>query len=80
MLRARTHFNTENAARGLADFLSAVRLNCRHYTARRNPGMPVPNASIAGRISYSRLPAWFRRWVRNTVGSSPYLSWWWLNR
>jgi len=80
MVRARTHFNSENLARGMADFLAAVQLNSRNYPARRSLGMPVPGGSIGKTISYSRLPAWFRGWVRNAVGSHPHLSWWWLNR
>jgi len=80
MVRARIHFNSDNLAKGMRDFLSAVQVNSRNYPARRSLGMPVLNASIAKSISYSSLPTWFRRWVRNAVGSYPYVSWWWLNR
>ena len=80
MTRARTHFNSGVLAKGMVNFLGVVQLNSRNHPPRRNIGTPVLTASIVPKISYSKLPPSFRNWVRNMVGSHPYLSWWWLNR
>ncbi len=80
MRRARTHFNSENQAQGLSDFLSAIQLNARNHPPQRSAGLPILAAATAPRASYASLPPWFRGWVRNVVGCHPHLSWWLLNR
>ena len=80
MVRARTDFNCEKLAKGLGDFLNAVLLNSQSQPARRKSGMPEFSAPLTEKVNYRSLPPGIRSWVRNTVGSSPHLSWWWLNR
>jgi glycosyltransferase involved in cell wall biosynthesis len=76
--RARSNFNADKLAQGISNLIRAVKLNSAKDPPRRYVGAPGPRTAAA--ISYSRLPAWFRQWIRNTVSNHPYLSWWWLNQ
>ncbi len=80
MDRARGHFNREILATGMNDFLKAVLSNAAVSPSRRESGAAKLEEPLTIHKTYSRLPSGLRDWVRSTVGSSPKLSWWWLNR
>jgi glycosyltransferase involved in cell wall biosynthesis len=80
--RARTEFNSMTMGGRLCKFLKNVKTHSKNHPAERWLGRPpeMVNVAAKGRFNYQRLPPRFREWVRNTVGSSPHLSSWWLNR
>jgi glycosyltransferase involved in cell wall biosynthesis len=82
MHRARTEFNEERMGAGLCKFIKKVKAHSEIHPPERLPGLPpeTPVADVKGQFKYQHLPPRFREWARNTVGSSPRLSWWWLNR
>lgn len=80
MTRAREDFNYGRQATQLIDYLSKVKANFKLYPSERKLGYPEASGQITNQSIYHKLPLSFRKWIRNTIGSSPRLSYWLINR
>jgi len=82
MERARTHFNDSIMTARLCSFLESVRANAQTNKSERIAGIPLEIQTQASTIGahYQRVPLGLRQWVRNSIGRSPRLSHWLLNR
>jgi glycosyltransferase involved in cell wall biosynthesis len=80
MRRARTVFSETAMVAKLLEFLDQVQSNTRSHPADRHAGLPVETETETSRqkLHYRRLPPALREWVRNRIGASPRLSYWFL--